>query len=250
MRSRCLVCLLLLALAAPAWSANKDIERLYLQIATLQRDLNEARRIVEESQREIKRLNESLAEQNTSVRKSLQDQRLQADAVLEALRDLKETVGTVRERVEPGSITPASAIPSTSGAPTPSETADAAAPAPRELFSQAYADFRRGNYDLAIQAFREFLRRNATSELADNAQYWIGECHLGKKEYSDAVAAFDELLRQYPATERIPEAHYKKAVALERLGRRSQALIEYRFVFERFPNTEAGRLARTKVQPQ
>jgi tol-pal system protein YbgF len=250
MRSRSLVCLLLLALATPAWSANKDLERLYLQIATLQRDLNETRRIVEDSQREIRRLNEALAEQNTSVRKSLQDQRLQADALLEALRDLKETVGTVRERVEPGSsVTPASGLPTASGAPTPSETVDSAAPAPRELFSQAYADFRRGNYDLAIQAFQEFLRRNATSELADNAQYWVGECYLGKKQYSEAVAAFDELLRQYPTTERIPEAHYKKAVALERLGRRSQALLEYRFVFERFPNTEAGRLARTKVQP-
>ena len=42
----------------------------------------------------------------------------------------------------------------------------------------------------------------------------------------------------------------KKGAALERLGRRSQALIEYRAVANRYPNSEAGKKAREKITPQ
>jgi TolA-binding protein len=39
-------------------------------------------------------------------------------------------------------------------------------------------------------------------------------------------------------------------MALERLGRRSQAQLEYRAVATRYPNSEAGRKAREKLNPQ
>jgi len=63
------------------------------------------------------------------------------------------------------------------------------------------------------------------------------------------VAAWEDLLRDYPASDKIPDARYKKAVTLERLGRRREALVEYRNVVERYPNSEAGRKAREKLNP-
>ena len=50
--------------------------------------------------------------------------------------------------------------------------------------------------------------------------------------------------------DKLPDARFKKGMALEKLGRRSQALLEYRFVAERFPNSEAGRKAREKLSPR
>ena len=47
--------------------------------------------------------------------------------------------------------------------------------------------------------------------------------------------------------DKIPDARYKKGVALEALGRKSQAILEYRFVVERFPGSPAARLAREKL---
>ena len=49
---------------------------------------------------------------------------------------------------------------------------------------------------------------------------------------------------------KLPDARVKKGMALERLGRKSQALLEYRYVVERFPNTQAARIAREKLNPQ
>jgi len=128
------------------------------------------------------------------------------------------------------------------GAPAP--------PAPRELYSQAYADYARGNFDLAIQEYQEYLKNYPETDLSDNAQYWIGECLYSKQQYAEALEAWDELFRRFPGSDKQPDARYKKGMALERLGRKSQAQIEYRAAATRYPNSEAGRKAREKLNPQ
>src|SRR5262249_5720046 len=52
---------------------------------------------------------------------------------------------------------------------------------PDQLFAAAYGDYSRGNYDLAISEFRQYVDSYPASEMADNAQYWIGECFYSKK---------------------------------------------------------------------
>lgn len=242
-------------------SGNKDIERLYLQIAGLQTEVAQLQRTGDDTLKELRRLNEVLADQNAVVKRSVQDQQRQAEASQLAIKDIGEAVASLRDRIQaaamsspalPPGLPPASPVPG-SAPPVPgSATAPeaTAGPADKELYTQAYADFARGNYDLAIQAFQEYIKRRPTDHLADNAQYWIGECLFGKRQYAESIAAWDELLRQYPGTDKIPDAHYKKAMAFERLGRQSQAKIEYRFVLEHFPNTEAGRKSREKIQGQ
>src|SRR5262245_34913566 len=50
-------------LAAPAWAVNKDIERLQIQVSTLQTQISDLQRANDENLKELKRLNESLADQ-------------------------------------------------------------------------------------------------------------------------------------------------------------------------------------------
>ena len=87
------------------------------------------------------------------------------------------------------------------------------------------------------------------TDFTDNAQYWIGECLYGKKQYDEAIEAWNTLFRDYPSSDKLPDARVKKGMALERLGRRSQALVEYRYVVDRFPNSPAARIARETLNP-
>ena len=141
----------------------------------------------------------------------------------------------------------------TAGSPpqagVPNVSAPVAAPAPRELYTQAYADFARGNYDLAIAGFAEYIKAYPATDFTDNAQYWIGECLYGKKQFAEAIEAWNTLFRDYPSSDKLPDARVKKGMALEKLGRRSQALVEYRYVVDRFPNTQAARIARERLNP-
>src|SRR5918992_6059369 len=76
--------------AAPAAAANKDIERLYVQVAALQSQIADLQRTAEESQREVRRLTDLLAEQNAFFRKTTQDRRLQDEAMMTALREMTD----------------------------------------------------------------------------------------------------------------------------------------------------------------
>ena len=93
------VTLMLCALAAtlatpfPARAANKDIERLQIQISSLQGQLADLQRVSEDTLKELKRLNESLAEQSASTRRLVADRRVQEEAISAALKDIKARDG-------------------------------------------------------------------------------------------------------------------------------------------------------------
>jgi TolA-binding protein len=67
--------------------------------------------------------------------------------------------------------------------------------------------------------------------------------------FAEAIEAWNTLFRDYPSSDKLPDARVKKGMALERLGRRSQALVEYRYVVDRFPNSPASRIARERLNP-
>ena len=253
--------------ASPLLAANKDIDRLAIQIATLQGQITEIQRANEEARIELKRLSELVAEQNALLRKAGADRRQQDEAVTVGLRELGERVSELAEALEAIKIQTALSLPAADPSVAAQPAAQGAAPAPvpgapaapvtptvptqapRELYSQAYADYARGNYDLAMQGFTEYLRAYPGTDFSDNAQYWIGECLYGKKLYAEAIEGWNTLLKDYPASDKLPDARVKKGMALERLGRRSQALVEYRFVVDRYPTSQAARIARERLNP-
>ena len=252
--------LLALALASPAWAVNKDIERLQIQVADLQRQLNDLVRMAEDSQAEVRRLNEALADQNDLLKRQLEGRRVQDEQLQSSLRDITDRLSELGERVQALAVAPQAAPPVAAGAiPAPADEGPPGAqpapavptgPPPRELYSQAYADYARGNYDIAIQGFTQYQRHPAAaSDLIDNAQYWIGESYYGKKAYGDAISAWDTLFRDYPSSDKLPDAHAKKGMALEKMGRRRDALREYRLVIDRYPNSPAARIARDRLNP-
>jgi len=255
------ILLVLGIVAGPLHAASRDTERLQIQVATLQTQVSDLQRIAEENLREIKRLNEQLAAQASAAQKALQDGRAQDEALRSTLKDLNDRLSelstsraaTTYAPSSPGGPSfgsfPQGSGPAVGGDAGPSQPPQSL-PAPRELYSQAYADYARGNYDVAVQGFQEYLKDYPATDFSDNAQYWIGECLYGKQKYNEAVEAWNTLLRDYPSSDKLPDARFKKGLALEKLGRRSQALVEYRYVADRYPNSEAGRKARERLGPQ
>jgi tol-pal system protein YbgF len=262
-RATCAATLAALALlAGTAQAANKDIERLAVQIAALQGQLADAQRANDEMRSELRRLAELVAEQNAQLKKNAQDERQHDELLAASLKDMSDRVAELAESLEalraqvPSGFVPlpgpeAAAAPGATPAPAGSAPAAPAPPppAPRELYSQAYADYARGNYDLAIQGFGEYIRNYPGTDFTDNAQYWIGESLYGKKMYEEAIEAWNALFKDYPSSDKLPDGRVKKGMALERLGRKSQALVEYRYVVDRFPNSQAARIARERLTP-
>jgi TolA-binding protein len=148
--------------------------------------------------------------------------------------------------------------PATAGGAGPGGSGPGA-PAPgSELYQTAYRDYTRGNYGLAVAAFREFLRLHPTGELAEAAQYWVGESHFSlarahqakgereraARELERAVEEFRRVVIAHPRGARVPSALYKEALALVDLGQVSRAEARLQFLADQFPGSEEAARAR------
>jgi len=256
MRRIALITALVLATASLA-RADKDCERMQVQVTALQGQIADMQRKAADNLTELQRLTALIAEQNALLQRALDDGRQQDEAILSSMKDLGDRVSQVMEQLDAlriagnvaAPVEPGAALsgPAAEGTDVPLTDEGTPVPAPRELYSQAYADFARGNYDLAIQGFSEYMKFYPDTDFTDNAQYWIGECLYGKKEYAEAIEAWNTLFRDYPSSDKVPDGRVKKGMALEKLGRRSQALVEYRYVVDRYPTSPAARIARERL---
>ena len=119
---------------------------------------------------------------------------------------------------------------------------------PDQLFAAAYGDYSRGNYDLAISEFRQYVETYPTSEMADNAQYWIGECYYSKKLLNEAVAEFDKVVQMFPKGDKVPGARFKKAMALIEMGQQDAGRAELTALIRAFPRSSEAVLARQQLE--
>lgn len=119
----------------------------------------------------------------------------------------------------------------------------------REAYDHSITTFKQGNLDIALHGFAQFLTEYPTSDLAPNAQYWLGECYYGKKDYARAVEAFDRVKIAYPNSEKVPAALLKKGFAYLALKDRNRASSVWRQVVDGYPNSpEAGKALEKLAQ--
>jgi tol-pal system protein YbgF len=114
---------------------------------------------------------------------------------------------------------------------------------PDQLFAAGYADYSRGNYDLAISEFRQYVETYPSSEMADNAQYWIGEALFAKKEYNEAFVEFDKVITNFSRGDKVPAARFKKGMTLLALGQEEAARAEFLALRKLFPKSNEAALA-------
>jgi tol-pal system protein YbgF len=124
----------------------------------------------------------------------------------------------------------------------------AGASTPDEVYRTAYEDYMRGNYDLAGQGFREYLRRWPNTELSDNALYWVGECLDAQEETEQALEVFSEVLETYPTSDKAAAAQLKKGLLYLKLGDKGQGVLNLQYVVYEHPGTPEADLARERLR--
>jgi tol-pal system protein YbgF len=108
--------------------------------------------------------------------------------------------------------------------------------------------FQGGNYDLARRQFDAFQRLYPKSELADQAQYYLADSYHHQHDLRQAIAGYDKLLRDFPASDIAPRAQLRKAEALVQSGERVAGGRELRSLIARYPNSEEARQVQQRLQ--
>jgi tol-pal system protein YbgF len=118
---------------------------------------------------------------------------------------------------------------------------------PSEAYGLAYNDYLKGNYDLALLGFQNFLAQFKATSLAPNAQYWIGESFYGRKDYAKAIESFDKVVSDYPKSDKVPGALLKAGYACIEIGDKAKARTYLKKVVETYPLSNEGKLAKNKL---
>jgi tol-pal system protein YbgF len=170
------------------------------------------------------------------------------------LVDLQNSVQSVDAKISGnapapsgGTATPTAGVVS----PANSSAVPAGTPAPpsaNTLYESGLADIRSGKQELARSEFQDYLKYYGTTDLASNAQFYLGEIAYAQKNYDLAVSEYDKVLSNYPKSFKLAPAQLKKAMALIQLGQKTAGVRELREVVKRYPGTEEDRLARAKLK--
>ncbi len=260
MKSRHLLAVLALPLLLTGCVSSSDIQALQSQLADIQRQVLQLQK-QGASKDEISSLNSRIAAESKALLKSEADLEVGMQSVAGKIDQLQSHLEDTNYRLAQLSqqiATTNQELKSTHGngnsAQTNGEAEQTAGQPPmvptdpQTLYQTAYNDYLRGNYDLAILGFRQYLDSFPTTDLADNAAYWIGECYFSEGKYQQAIQEFDALLKKYPASDKMASALLKKGYSLLELGQKDQAVDQLKAVISQFPRSDEANLAKQRLK--
>ena len=115
-------------------------------------------------------------------------------------------------------------------------------------YRRALQLYRDGQSEQAIQQFRDFLRANPKSPLADNAQYWIGEAYFAQGDYNRSIIELNEVLLKYPQGDQVPGALLALATAFANSGDKIDAKLILQKLISDHPKSEEAQIGRQQLQ--
>jgi tol-pal system protein YbgF len=124
----------------------------------------------------------------------------------------------------------------------------AAAPSADLLYSNGLRDLNGKKYELASQEFGDYLKFYGTTDLASNAQFYLGEIFFAQQQYDHAIDAYSKVIDNYPRSFKLAPAHLKRALALISLGEKASGVSELRMVVKSYPGTDEEKRAKAKLQ--
>jgi tol-pal system protein YbgF len=114
-------------------------------------------------------------------------------------------------------------------------------------YNGALDEYYARRYESALNSFTELLTVAPTHTLADNAQYWIGECYYGMGNYQKALEAFLKVF-DFPKSNKLADAHLKVGLTYVRMGNTDSAKEELKAVFQNYPGTDAATIAAQQLK--
>jgi len=256
-------------LAGAACVSSDDIQGLHRHLNDVEKQVQAVER-KSSSKEEVAKVNASVSQQTTQLLKSNADMGVKLNELTTKMEQLEAKLEDTNRRLsqlsqqiaetqgELARMRPGSASgPASGSSGSPPLTADTAMvrpgagsgqPSPSDLYDTAYGDYTKGRYALVIQGFQDYLKAYPNTDLSDYAQYWIGESRYAQKNFREAVADFDKLLKDWPKSNKAAAALLKKAYALSELNQKAEAVVQLQYVIHEYPTSEEARQAKSRLK--
>lgn len=159
--------------------------------------------------------------------------------VSKQLDDIQAAQQNINTQPQPGGNTTTPGAPGGAAANT--------APPPDVLYNSALGDFNANKNDLAAQEFGQYIQAYGNTDLAGNAQFYLGEIDYRKGNFQAAIQDYNKVLDQYPGGNKNAAAQLKKGFAFLELGQRDAGVQELRSLIARYPKSPEAVQAKQRL---
>lgn len=180
---------------------------------------------------------DSLMNENRKLRQqmeTLQTENTNLNARLTELQNRAVSTPPPAARTTP----PPAATPSTPS--TPSRTTVTPG------YESALAEYRKRNYQGAIEQFTALLNTGVSDNLADNCHYWIGESQYGQRNYREAIQAFERVLN-IDGADKADDAQFMIGSSYAALGEKQAAKEAYQKLITLYPKSPLADRAKSRM---
>ncbi len=117
-----------------------------------------------------------------------------------------------------------------------------------QIYETTLATYKKAQYDQALIGFKGFIEKYPKSELADNAQFWVGECYMGLKQYEQAILAYQDVIKKYPKGNKVPNAMLRQAFAFYEIKDKVSSRLLLKKIIKKYPNSSEAKIAGAKLK--
>ncbi|HAT1887145.1 TPA: tol-pal system protein YbgF [Legionella pneumophila] len=236
------------ALVKEERSTISDNAKLIDKIQQLQKEIQELRGQLEVQAHDLKLLQQQqvafykdldsrLSNSSTSA-KTVQNDKPATDISLGS--NSPETLKVASPQIKAGS---------SNSKPQPVVAVSRANPADEQIsYLAAYELVKNKRYDEAIKSMQIFVQKYPRGGYTANAEYWLGELYLVKKDYSKAIEHFEIVLQQYPSSSKAAASLLKSGYAYAEKGDKQEAKKRFQQVVKTYPDTPTAQLASSKLE--
>jgi tol-pal system protein YbgF len=245
-------------------ATQQDILALNRQIQTLSSQIYKLEGVREKQadvgaevdtvRQELQRLTGILEENRHLVKHAVERDTLEQDMLNARLAGLEEKVAQLYKHLNLEPKLATQKQPSKGGprkaavvTPQPPVQEEALASPEKALYQEALATYHEGKYKDAISGFKSLIKIYPKSNLADNAQFWIGESYLALKKYELAIQAYHEVITTYPEGNKVPNAMLKQALAFIEAKDDVAAKIVLKNLIKKYPDSDESKIAEAKL---
>jgi len=117
-----------------------------------------------------------------------------------------------------------------------------------EAYEAAFEQLKEREYEAAADGFSAFLQNYPESELAGNAQYWLGEAKYVMQKFEEALPEFEKVTNNYADSRKVPDALLKIGYCHYELENWDAAKAAFQKAVSDFPDTTAAGLAGQRLE--
>jgi len=192
-----------------------------------------------------------------SLRGQIQENQYQLSQVVDRQKQIYQQMDSLSSQGSSGNANAAAsgaaagaAAGSDSSTPAPTQAPASTGDENTDYNAAVSLALEKKQYDQAISAFQTFIKQYPKSTYQPNANYWLGQLYYNKGKKDDAAYFYAVVVKSYPKSPKSSDAMYKVGVIMQEKGQADKAKAVYSQVIKQYPNTDAAKQAQKRLSSQ